>query len=56
MQWSAASDIHIECSAPRPLILGVLSDWRVELISTTRLTAWVPLLVLFTWLGLLMAR
>lgn len=31
------------------------SGWRVEPISTTRLAAWIPLLVLLTWLGLLMA-
>jgi len=32
-----------------------LSGWRVEAISTTRLAAWIPLLVLLTWLGLLVA-
>jgi hypothetical protein len=31
------------------------SGWRMESISTTRLAAWIPLLSLFTWLGLLMA-
>lgn len=31
-----------------------LSGWRVERISTTRLAAWIPLLVLITWLGLLL--
>jgi hypothetical protein len=30
-----------------------MSGWRVEAISTTRLAAWIPLLVLLTWLGLL---
>jgi hypothetical protein len=30
------------------------SGWRVEAISTTRLAAWIPLLVLITWLGLLL--
>ena len=32
-----------------------LSGWRLERISTTRLAAWIPLLVLFAWLGLLLA-
>ena len=32
-----------------------LSGWRVEAFSTTRLAAWIPLLVLLTWLGLLWA-
>jgi hypothetical protein len=32
-----------------------LSGWRVEAISTTRLAAWIPLVVLLTWLGLLLA-
>jgi hypothetical protein len=32
-----------------------LSGWRVEAFSTTRLAAWIPLLVLLTWLGLLLA-
>ena len=31
-----------------------LSGWRVEAISTTRLAAWIPLVVLFAWLGLLL--
>jgi hypothetical protein len=30
------------------------SGWRVEAISTTRLAAWIPLLVLITWLGILL--
>ena len=33
-----------------------LSGWRLEPISTTRLAAWIPLLLLFTWLGLLIAH
>jgi hypothetical protein len=33
-----------------------LSGWRLEPISTTHLAAWIPLLVLFTWLGLLVAQ
>ena len=32
-----------------------LSGWRVEAISTTRLAAWIPLIVLLAWLGLLLA-
>lgn len=32
-----------------------LSGWRVEAFSTTRLAAWIPLLVLLAWLGLLLA-
>lgn len=32
-----------------------LSGWRVESISTTRLAAWIPLLALLTWFGLLIA-
>jgi hypothetical protein len=31
-----------------------LSGWRMESISTTRLAAWIPLLVLLAWLGLLL--
>jgi hypothetical protein len=31
------------------------SGWRIECISTTRLAAWIPLLVLLIWLGLLLA-
>ena len=32
-----------------------LSGWRWEPISTTSLAAWIPLLALFAWLGLLIA-
>ena len=32
------------------------SGWRVAAISTTRLAAWIPLLVLVGWVGVLMAR
>ncbi len=32
-----------------------LSGWRLERISTTRLAALIPLLVLIVWLGLLLA-
>lgn len=32
-----------------------LSGWRLEPISTTRLAAWIPLLVLIAWLGVLVA-
>lgn len=31
-----------------------LSGWRWEPISTTRLAAWIPLLALFAWVGLLL--
>jgi hypothetical protein len=31
-----------------------LSGWRLEPFSTTRLAAWIPLLMVFAWLGLLM--
>jgi hypothetical protein len=31
-----------------------LSGWRLEPISATRLAAWIPLLALFAWLGLLL--
>lgn len=31
------------------------SGWRLEPISTTRLAAWIPLLVLSAWSGLLLA-
>lgn len=31
-----------------------LSGWRLEPLSTTRLAAWIPLLMVFAWLGLLM--
>jgi hypothetical protein len=31
-----------------------LSGWRMESISTTRLAAWIPLMVLLAWLGLLL--
>ena len=30
------------------------SGWRVEAFSTTRLAAWIPLLVLIAWVGLLL--
>jgi hypothetical protein len=30
------------------------SGWRWEPISATRLAAWIPLLALFAWLGLLL--
>jgi len=32
-----------------------VSGWRWEPLSTTHLAAWIPLLVLFAWLGLLIA-
>lgn len=32
-----------------------LSGWRWECISPTRLAAWIPLIVLLAWSGLLLA-
>ena len=33
-----------------------ITGWRCEPISTTRLAAWIPLLALIVWLGLLLVR
>jgi hypothetical protein len=32
------------------------SGWRIAAISTTRLAAWIPLLVLLGWIGVLVTR
>ena len=57
--WDATTDgpyRHVgEVTESSKGLGGELSGWRLERISTTRLAAWIPLLVLFAWLGLLLA-
>jgi hypothetical protein len=57
--WNAAAHIpyrHVgEVEESSRTLKWELSGWRVEAISTTRLAAWIPLVVLLTWLGLLLA-
>ncbi len=35
---------------------GEISGWRLEPISTTRLAAWIPLVVLGAWIGVLFVQ
>ena len=37
----------------RPSITARITSWRLDAISTTRLAAWVPLLLTLTWIGVL---